>query len=173
MISLLLSLFSSSGFGSILGLFGGAFNRYVDFKTKAQDNAFELQKMDKERDYMKEEYAQRIQVVDIESNAVIESHGYDALAESYKFAATTSADGWVDKASKILRPLLTLAFFFFTVYIFYVINSIVQQVGLQPTQEEVFTMWKQCIEWVFFQAGVSIGWWFAMRPGKSPTFGKK
>ena len=165
MLTLLLSLLGSSGFGSLLGLLGGVLNRFIDYKYKKQDQDFELAKLDKQREFMKDEYQARLDVATVEAEGEVEKAGYNALAASYSFAVPTAADGWVDKASKLVRPFLTICFFFFTLYIFGKISSLIG--GFEKlTQTELISIWKTVIDWVLFQAGVSIGWWFAMRPGK-------
>lgn len=170
MLTLILGLLSSAGFGSIIGLIGGIVNRLIDLKAKTINQSHELAKMDKERELIKEEYEGRKQVVTIEGAAKVEASAYDAMAASYSFAAPTANDGWVDKVSKIIRPFLTVAFFFFTIFVFYKINSMMMEIGVKPEEREVIKMWMAIIEWVLFQAGVTIGWWFANRPSKAPSF---
>ena len=171
MITMLLSLLSSAGFGSIIGLIGGIANRFIDIKAKDGERKFELQKLDKERDYMKEEYAARNQLATIEGEARTEAAAYTAMAESYKFAAPTNSNDLVDKVTRTIRPILTVLFFIFTCIIFAYVTSLILELRAAFSPQELLVIWKQIIEWVFFQAGVSIGWWFAMRPGKLPTFG--
>lgn len=173
MLTLFLSLLSSSGFGSIIGLGGGLINRWADYKFKQQDREFELLKMDKDREFMKDEYASRIQISTVEADASIEKAGYEAMTESYQYARTSKEDGFVDSLSKLVRPLITFLFFLFSVYVFWKIDSIVRQAGIIMNTTEVLAIWKGCIEWILFQAGISLGWWFAMRPGRTPTFGGK
>jgi hypothetical protein len=170
MLTILLSLLSSSGFGSIVGLVGGMINRKFDLQDKNAERTFELAKMDKEAIQMEAEWKHKTVVAGIEADAVIESSAYKAMEKSYDFAVTTSEDGIVDKISKMIRPLITICFFFFTIYVFYKINSMMVELKVTPDPEDVISIWKSSIEWILFQAGVSIGWWFAMRPGKSPTF---
>lgn len=173
MLTLLISLFGSSGFGALLGIAGGLANRYMDQRSKAADQSFELQKMDKEAAIMKEEWAGRVQVAGIEAEGKIEAAAYGAMASSYGFAATDRSDGLVDKVSKVLRPLLTFLFFCATIYIFVEVSALVEELQLRPSTEEVWSLYKYIIYWIFFQAGTAIGWWFAMRPGKMPSFGVK
>jgi hypothetical protein len=166
MLTAILAILSSTGVGSIIGLLGGIANRWIDLKNKDRDYAFELQKMDKEREYLKDEIAGKVEVATIEGEAKIESSAYDALQASYSFAQTDRRDGWVDKFSKAVRPFLTLAFFFLSMYVFYEIHTLLKNAGEALDVAEVMKLYKYAIEWIFFQAGVSIGWWFAMRPGK-------
>lgn len=179
MLAIILGIFSSGGFGSILGLVGGYFNRKLDLQGKAldyadkdKDRAHDLNKQDKDLEFMKQEYAMRLQIADKETEKEIEVAGYEAMGKSYDFAKTSSEDGLVDKCSKVIRPFITLGFLFFTIYIFFEVQGIVTELGLQPKAEEVYALYKEIIEWVMFQAGVCIGWWFAMRPGKHPVKNK-
>lgn len=173
MLTLLISLLSSTGVGSIIGLLGGLANRYMDQKNKAQDYNFELAKMDKEREQIKEEYAARLTIATTETEGKIEEAGYGAMAASYGFANTTKEDGtFINGFSKFIRPFLTLAFFFFTIYVFYEVSNLVSALELKPSPTEVWNLYVYIIQWIFFQSGAAIGWWFAMRPGKYPIFVK-
>jgi len=168
-ISALLSLLSSGAVGSLVGLIGGYFNRKLDLQAKDKDHAFELAKLDKDLEFMKTEYEQKTRVATIEGETAETVAGYNAMAASYSYAPITGDSG-IDKFSKIIRPILTLAFFVFTLYIFIQVSSLVNTNPI--TQEEVAKVYQTLVEWVLFQAGVSIGWWFAMRPGKTPIGGK-
>lgn len=172
MLTFLLSLLSSSGFGSFLGLTGGLLNRWADYKFRQQDKEFELLKMDKDLEYMKAEHEHRLKVATVEVEGAVEQEAYKALTASYDFAVPTQEDGWIDDVSKLVRPLLTILFFIFSAYVFYRINLLISAKE-ERTSQEVLQLWKQCIEWILFQAGVSIGWWFANRPSKVPGFGGK
>lgn len=175
MLTFILSLLNSSGFGSFLGLAGGLLNRWADYKFRQQDKEFELLRMDKEKEFMIAESEHRLKVVTVEAEGRVEEAAYNAMQESYGFAAPTREDGIIDAISKLVRPLLTVLFFVFSVYVFYRINLLLVESNSsgELTSQQVLELWKQCIEWVLFQAGVSIGWWFANRPSKSPTFGGK
>lgn len=175
MLSIILGIFSSGGFGSIVGLVGGYFNRKLDLEVKqldvqdkAAERAHSLLKLDKEREYMVAEYGQKLQIATKEGETATEVAGYNAMSESYKFAAPTSADGLVDRVSKAVRPLVTLIFLAFTAFVFWRLQLLVDALAVPLPPEQVMTLYKEAIEWVFFQAGVCIGWWFAMRPGRPP-----
>lgn len=170
MLTTLLALLSSGGVGSLIGLVGGYFNRRLDLEARKTDHQHELDKMDKDLRYMKAEYEQRTKVATIEGEAAVNVAGYKAMEESYSYANPTG-NGWVDKLSKIIRPFLTLSFFFFTVYLFYQVNQKISiSVVSQVTMEKLyFTI----IEWILFQAGISIGWWFANRQSGPSISGVK
>lgn len=183
MLETILGIFGSGGFGSIVGLVGGFMNRKLDLEVKklelsakAAEREHDLARMDKEKDFMLAEMGQKNRIADkelegekVKADAEVEVAGYGALAESYKFAAPTPADGLVDKASKAVRPLLTLLFFVFTCIIFWQVQQLVDALQVAPTPEQVLKIYVTLIEWALFQAGVCIGWWFAMRPGRVPA----
>lgn len=182
MLSIILGILGSGGFGSIVGLVGGFLNRKQDLavkklelETRKVDREYELARLDKEREYMTSEYGMKLRIADKEveaekakADAAVEVAGYGAMTESYKFAAPTPEDGLVDKISKVVRPLLTIAFFIFTGVIFYQVQLLVNALAVAPTPEQVLKLYIMLIEWVLFQAGVCIGWWYAMRPGRLP-----
>lgn len=173
MLEVILGILGSGGFGSVLGLAGGYLNRRLDLQVK------QLELTDKQAgrkfnlEYAQAEYAQRLQIADkeltgkqVDADAGVEVAGYGAMENSYSFAAPTAKDGWVDKFSKLVRPLLTLAFFGFSCVIFWEISKLVAQLPEPMPMDDAVKLWFLIIEWVLFQAGVCIGWWFAMRPGR-------
>ncbi|HEY6020325.1 MAG TPA: hypothetical protein VIY48_10590 [Candidatus Paceibacterota bacterium] len=182
MLSAVLAILGSGSFGSVVGLIGGLLNRKVDLESKkldlqdkADERAHELKKMDSERTTMQAEYNMRLQVADkenegkqIDADKETEVAGYGAMTASYDFAKPTPADGWVDKASKVIRPLLTIASVLFTGYVYVTINDMMSKLGVAPEPAKVVEIWILLIQWVLFQTGVIVGWWFAMRPGKHP-----
>ena len=169
MITSLITLFSSGAFGSIIGLVGGYFNRKLDLQLKKLDHEHDLKKMDKDLEYMEAEYEQRTRIATIETEGATEVAGYNAMSASYDYAKP-NGNSWVDSFSKIIRPFITLAFFFLTVYIFYTLNSKISISVLSG--ESMEKVYLTVIEWILFQAGISIGWWFANRQSGPSIFRK-
>ena len=168
MLELILGVLGSGGFGSIVGLVGGFLNRKIDIENKKLDLADKKDERQFNLDYLEKESQLKIQVTEVEANKEIEVAGYGAMEKSFSFAVPTAKDGVIDKISKLVRPILTTFFFVFSVYIFYQINEAVKAAGLTLEPVQLFKAWIMVIEWALFQAGVCIGWWFAMRPGKVP-----
>lgn len=181
MLSIILGILGSGGFGSLVGLIGGYFNRRLDIQArvldiqdKAAERANDLLRMDKEREFMAAEYSMKLQVAEkevvkagIAATATVEAAGYSAMKDAFSFAATTPSDGWVDKFVKIMRPFLTVAFFIFTSIIFYELQQQINILEVKPTAEQVMRLYVVIVEWVIFQAAVCVGFWFAMRPYRS------
>src|SRR4051812_37937286 len=82
----LIKLLGSAGFGTIFGGLMGIINRRLDMQVKKQDQEHELAMRDKDAAIMAQEWAARTQVAQIESTAVVEKAGFDALSKSYDFA---------------------------------------------------------------------------------------
>lgn len=175
MLSVLAGILGSSGFGSLIGWLGGAVNRWIDLKNRDKDiavlqlqQAHELAKLDKEREFMLAEYQQRTQIAAIEGEAKVEAAGYEALASSYGNDKATYGNAWVDGVRGVVRPILTLLFFILSCSVFGVVAQYVWARGVPLTNDQLYELFKYCIYWVLFQASVCVGWWFAMRPGNRP-----
>lgn len=170
MLTTLLALLSSGGVGSLLGLIGGYFNRRLDLEAKKTDQQHDLAKMDKDLLYMKAEYEQKTKVAEIEGATAVDVAGYAAMKESYSYANPTGS-GFADSISKAVRPIITLSFFLLTCYIFFTLN---QKIAISAMSiDSLEKVYMAVIEWILFQAGISIGWWFANRQSGPSIFGGK
>lgn len=176
-ILMLIKLISSAGFGTMFGGVMGLFNRKADLQVKllereeAKDRqAHELAMRDKDAAIMKEEWAGRTQVAQIEGEAKVDTAGFEALAKSYDFAKPAPG-GRMEAFSAFIRPFISLSYFIVTsagaAWILYYAFK-VRGITLSPDQWYDLVMY--VIAWVAFMAGATIGWWYAMRPGKAaPT----
>lgn len=175
MLTILAGILGSSGFGSLIGWLGGAANRWIDLKNRDKDiavlqlqQAHELAKLDKDREFMLAEYQQRTQIATIEGEAKVEAAGYDALTASYGADKATYGIKWVDGIRGVVRPILTLLFFLLSCVVFAIVAQYVWARGVPLSNDQLYELFKYCIYWVLFQASVCVGWWFAMRPGNKP-----
>jgi hypothetical protein len=173
MLSLIVSLFSSSAMGSLIGWIGGLLNRKIDLAAKKDEYTYNLGMRDKDLEQTQAEVTGRVAVADkaveeakATAEGLTEQAAYNAMAESYKEQAKLLGGkwAWVDAASKIIRPLVTVIFVVVSLTIsVYIIYKALQS-GVTFSVDD----WKEwvtyVIRWVFFQAGVVIGWWFANRP---------
>lgn len=184
MLTALASLLGSSAVGSFIGWMGGAANRLIDLKFKdkemallKQNQAHELLKLDKERDYMKEEWAQRTKVAEIEGESATTVAGYETMSESYKHDASIQGSPKVEDLRASVRPVLTYLFAFAALTQVLILVSFglyaFSEKIVDFTAQQVYELVKYAALWVFFQAGVMIGWWFATRPSDAPKFGGK
>lgn len=164
MFSAILSLFTSSGFGGIVGLVGGLVNRWMDFKTKQLDHTHELALRDKDREMLITEWEQRSKVAVIEADKDIAVAGYDALGKSYESDKATYNIVWVDAIRGVIRPALTILLTIAALAVNFILLDKLVYVWdtLDNTQRLTTTI--TAMEWVLFQASIAVGWWFAHRP---------
>lgn len=172
-LSVVLAILSSTGFGSALGWIGGLLNRTVDLKAKQAEYTFELAKRDKDILQTKEEVAGNIAVADrsieeakIVSAGAVGVAAYNAMSESYKDQASPlpAKYAWVVAFSKMIRPGVTVIFVVFSLILSIYIVVMAMHSGIVFTPDEWAKWLFYVVQWVFFQAGVVIGWWFANRP---------
>ena len=171
----IIKLLGSAGFGTIFGGVMGLFHRKQDLdlkKLELQDAAnqrkHELDMRDKDAAIMVQEWAGRTKVAEAEGAAAVDVESFKALGESYKFAQP-------DKGSKMaafssfVRPFISLGYFVLTsvggAWILYYAFTVR---GLALKDDQLFEIVMYVISWVAFMGGATIGWWFAMRPGKQP-----
>lgn len=173
-------LLGSAGVGTIFGGIMGLFNRRADLELKrlereeAKDRmAHELAMRDKDAAIQAQEWAARTKVAEVEGAAKAEVAGFDAMAESYKFAQPEKGTR-MSAFSSFVRPFISLGYFLITsigsAWILYYAFAVVK---VTFTLEQWFEIVMFVLAWIAFMAGSTIGWWYAMRPGsKMPTFGR-
>jgi hypothetical protein len=172
-LGMLLKLVGSNVGGSVVGWVGGWLQRKQDLEVKKLELQFEEKKFAHEIamrtvdiQIMDREIAGKERIASIEAEGKIGVAQFDALSKSYEdqFAGDGKAVGF----SRAIRPLITLWFTFASSVLTIMILWVAWEKGVQFTVDQ----WKEwvgyAIAWVFFQAGVAIGWWFAMRAGKMP-----
>lgn len=171
MLSAILGLFGSSGFGGLLGLLGGLVNRWLDLKSKTMDiqlqamkYTHELSLRDKDREMLVTEWEQRSKVASIEAEAMIETAGYDALGKSFTADKASYGIAWVDGLRGVVRPALTFILAGAALLVnLIVLDKLISVWDLLDTKDQL-VLATTTVEWVLFQASIAIGWWFAHRP---------
>ena len=148
MIESLNELLSNSAIGSIIGLLGGYLNRRLDSKNQQDTYQAQLAKLDRVYEVLQE---------------VIQKTSAPANT-SFKFASSVD-EPRIYRAAKLLRPLLTLGMFLLVVYAFQQVLGYVDTFPL--IDKDVTKAYFMCLEWILFQAGISIGWWYANRPSSN------
>lgn len=169
MLSILTSILGSTGFGALLGAVGGVANRFVDIKLKSMEleaqkvrNEHELALRDKDLEHVKVEWESRERVASIEGETARDVAGYEAITASYTADKATYKIKLVDGIRGAIRPLITLLFAGFTLYL---ISTMTYQ---SPATHITAALYAEAVAWVFFQASVVIGWWFGNRPSGTP-----
>lgn len=171
MVSLIASILSSAGFGSLIGAAGGLFNRYFDLRLKDKEleaqkvkNAHDLAMRDKDMAAMSLEWEHREQIVSIESAGRVEERAYDAMVASYQNDRASYGGGAVDIVRGLTRPvltaLLTVGALVVNGILIFLLTRYWSDVPISDRLKLIF----MALEWLLFQAGTVIGWWFGSRP---------
>ena len=177
-IAALAKMLGSNAIGSVIGWFGGFLQRKQDLAGKKLDLEFESKKLIHEIDLrridieiMDREIAGKEKIASIETDGQVAVAQLQSITEGQK--VQFEGDGKMAAFSKFIRPAITLWF----VLASSILAGAIIYLGVTNGVNFTITQWADWVEyamvWVFFQAGVTIGWWFAMRSGQPPTLGKK
>lgn len=176
-LALLGKLLGSNVAGSALGWVGGWLQRKQDIEVKkleladadkARAHEASLRRIDIE--IMDREIAGKERIASIEAAGKIEASALDAIAKGYE--TQFSGDGWVSSFSRAIRPAVTVWFVIASSALTVAVILLATRAGVQFDAAD----WRQwlgyVLEWTMFQAGVVIGWWFAVRNSQVPKLGK-
>lgn len=168
-----IKLLGSAGFGTIFGGIMGFVNRTMDIKLKKVDNEHALAMRDKDAAIMREEWAARTKVAQVEGEAKVDAEAYAALGKSYEFAKAAPG-GKMEAFSAFMRPFMSGGYFVVSsVGCGWILYYAFKVVGVQFTVAQWFELVMFVIAWFFFMAGAAIGWWYSMRPGRqAPTLAR-
>lgn len=166
------ALLAAPGLGALLGWAGGVMNRFFDLRLKDKElalqesqQAHELLRMDKEREFMIAEAGQKLQVVQEEGAQRLIDVTYKAMTESYGNDKATYGGGRVDALRGLIRPMATALYGFASLFMVAVIlyyGFFVYRLAFSTDQMHVLL--SQSVQWVFFMTEVCVGWWFGSRP---------
>lgn len=164
----LIKLLGSAGFGTVFGGVMGFFNRKADLQYRKMELDYELKQREVDAQILEKEWAARVKVANVEAESRVEEAYAQTMAKSYEYA---QPEGKRMKAfSSFVRPFISLAYFIISSigagYILYYAFNISK---VQFTNSEWFELANFVISWVAFMSGTTIGWWYAMRPGKAPS----
>lgn len=170
MVSLILSFLSSAGFGSVIGAVGGLANRYFDLRLKDKElaaqkvkNEHELLMRDKDMQSMQLEWEHKEQIISIEQAGQVDQRAYDALIASYGNDRATYGIRGVDIVRGLTRPGLTILLGGMALVVNGVLLRLLWNYWDAIPMPERLKITIMALEWLFFQAGTVIGWWFGAR----------
>lgn len=154
-------------FGSVTGLIGGIAGKVVDFKVKKLeieakkiqlDQEIQLRRVDAE--VMREEWAQRTKVAEIEADATIYKASQNEPTSYSANIKPTEKQGWLLVALDVLRgsvrPVLTLY-----------LCGIVTVLYLRTDGGRVDP--QSIVDTVLYLATVCVSWWFGSRTSAAPV----
>lgn len=102
-------------FGGLTGLIGGIAEKVMSYKTKKLEIELEKEKFTNERELrkidaelMREEWAARTKVAEVEADAKVEVEDSKAFAASYQLEPKSYGIIWLDALRGAIRPVLTI-----------------------------------------------------------------
>ena len=178
MLSAIVAIFGSTGFGTVIGLLGSAFTRWDERQKQAQEfeQNFKLAQLSIEE--LKLEQAHELAVVDkeidkaeVESEIVVNEGELSAFKTSLIEGNKKSAIRWVEGFNSLMRPLITLFFLGVVTWLTVEVHELVG--GLDAlTHSEIMDLYVKIIATILFLTATSVTWWFGARPS-SDKKGKK
>lgn len=174
----IMSVLGSVVSGGVTGVLGSAITGIMAYKTKKLDYEHELAMEQAARETMKEEWAQRTKVAEIEAGAKVETAELEAFGESIKADRATYSDGiafeklrggWiyallmvlVDFLRGIIRPMTTILFITMTFVMYATLKTKVDLAGGDP--KALTDLFGQVVTVILYLATTTVCWWFGAR----------
>lgn len=166
----LASLLSSSAVGVLFGHLFGWLNRREDARQKRFELEHderrwehELKLRDKDRELLQAEYTARAQIASIEVEGKIAQADADALGAAHAADKATYGNVFIDGVRGLVRPVLTGALVGMALYVNYMLLALLREAWPTLTPADRLKLTLLALEWLFFQAGAAIGFWFGSR----------
>lgn len=166
----LIELFSSSGFGGIVGFIGSYFTRREERKLLESKQMHELNM--RSYDFQELELSQNheLKVADknlerakVEGNIEIEGKEINAFLESVKSQAKQVGVVFVDAIRGLMRPVITIYLMLTTTIIAYKVGNRLDGLDGLPV-DEMYSLYREIILQLVCLTAIAIGWWFGSRP---------
>ena len=160
----LVSVFASSGFGAVIGLFGGILQKKIELKAENAKMNYELKRREldlkesaQERGHEIDMANKNIERAQVEGQIQVESLEVGAFTESQK-------NGKVDGALRFVRPVITGYLLIMSSVLFYSVWSNVGGLTAIP-KAELVEMLLMMISTAMFLTVTCTAWWFGSRGG--------
>ena len=189
LLTSLLAILSSSGFGAVLGLASGLLKQVLDTRAKKLDLeheerrwASQLNSKRVDLEIAQAEASGRREIAIVEGAARVEESAYNALSAAYASdkisdaaweAAKNSTVGRflllaIETLQRSVRPLLTYVLTGSAIYLNIWVVDYADKMWLQMTIDQRYQIVTQIISWVLFQASAVLSYWFVNRPAALP-----
>jgi len=180
MLEILGTIFGSIFSGGATGLIGVIAQRYGDYKNKQLDmqlesqrhaNAVAMRQVDAE--IMKQEWAARTKVAEVEAAGKEAVADAAAFGESYKLEPQRYSEavkpsvwqGWVlvllDAFRGVVRPGLTVYLCALTTYVWFQVRGLLAAEDISSAQ--ALEIWRLVIGTILYLTTTCILWWFGTR----------
>ncbi len=158
-MSFIFDLLSSAGFGSIIGLAGGAFTKWMEQKAIRESNRHELAMMGARKDLMIETAK-----LEMETAEVMGKLAVDKLeAKAFETSQKTSELG--NTLKSFVRPILLFTLGYFTWDIYDKIDTMVNGLESLPSAD-ILAIYKIVILSIISLFTMGYSWYFAQRSSK-------
>ena len=173
-LSTIVDLATSGGFGVVTGLIGGVLSKWHNYKmAKLQfEHDQYMGELDMKRDQMQFDHTvaladKRIEQSQIEGEIASDVRAADAFIESQRNSQTT---GWGvqvwEFVKSLIRPVLTGVLIWFAYDIYTDLHDIVGGLeNLDPVKAQDLFVYS--VHAVFFLTITAVAWWFASRGDKA------
>lgn len=155
----LFDIFSSAGFGSIIGLVGGAFSKWMEHKAITARNQHELDMMNARTDLMI-----KTAKVEQETANVVGKLAVDKIeAKAFEHSQKSSEIGNTVKA--FVRPIILAVLAYFTYDIYTQVDSMVDGLNSLP-EKSIVNLYKMIVLSIIALFSLGTSWYFAQRNSK-------
>ncbi|MDF2178374.1 hypothetical protein P2G88_08930 [Aliiglaciecola sp. CAU 1673] len=171
MLEAIVGIFSSSGLGAIVGLFGSWLTKREERRNMALKLEFEVKMAEIRKAEAEMEFNHELALADKQiERAQVEGEIQRDVAEMAAFKESLKEQQqmyeikFVDAVRGLMRPLITVYLLIIATYVTLKIGGFVGGMeGAMPEQEMVI-MYKDTIAQVMFLVTTAVTWWFGSRP---------
>lgn len=171
MITAILGLFTSSGFGALIGLFGSWLTKKEEAKAAKMKYEYEAKLAEIRKQEAEIEFKYQVQLIDkkidlaeTEGETQQEIANTEAFKESLKEQSRIYKSVFVEALRGIMRPAITIYLLIIATIITVKIGGFIGGMKISLTFEEMLILYKEIIMQILFLTTTSITWWFGSRP---------
>lgn len=170
MLDAIVGIFSSSGLGAIVGLFGSWLTKREERRNLELKLTHETQMARIRKDEAEMEFGHELAMADkkierakVEGEIQRDVEEMAAFREGLKEQQMMYKIKFVDAIRGIMRPLITTYLLIIATYVAVKIGSHVGDLD-QIDPNELLTMHKETINQIMFLVTTAVTWWFGSRP---------
>lgn len=173
MLTTILGILGSAGFGSVLGIFGSWItraeerkDRKLQFEHELKITELDLRSQELEQKHQLAIADKQIDLAEAESKIETARGELSAFADSLKIGSAKSGVKWVDAFNGLMRPFITIFLLGVSIWITYNVFSMVE--GFESLgQQEAVEMFKYIIYSLISMTSTAVFWWYGKRPGSN------
>lgn len=155
----LIDLISSAGFGSIIGLAGGLFTKWMEHKSIQEKNNHEINMMNARKNLMVETAKIGMETAEVAGKLAIEQ------VEAKAFEVSQKTSGFGKSVKAIMRPIIIVTLGYFTWDIYTTVDTMVGGLDSLPS-DDLINIYKIIILSILSLFTMGVSWYFAQRSSK-------